>query len=305
MKPKIIKTLVAYYQDNQIHEATRWKSDDFEPWDVSFNVDSKLLEYDLLQRMRNDGIFDKYKYAGLLSHSAYMKLGMDPTYVQAQIKDGIDNDVDLILLNPAIACNAFFKNGVEQGQVVCHSNLNYIFSALGYRDFAESVLPYYSFIMCSYIIAKKKFWDVYFQEVDAILSKAISLAEESAEFQEAYFGDSNYKLKPNRFDYRPFVIERMPQIMLNMNNYKIKYIESTKETFALKFGQNAKLVYTMHKLKQHAHESPAFRSKWDEIRRPFLQNGGLSYKMACPWEFHRSQGQAVENLRYLKDIEVL
>ena len=305
MKTRLIKTLVAYYQADHLDGATRWQSKDFEPWDVRFNGESKLLEYDLLKRMRADGVFEKNRYAGLLSHSAFMKLGMDASYVQEQIQDGINNDVDLIILNPAIACNAFFKNGIEQGQTVCHSNLSYIFNKLGYQVLSESVLPYYSFIMCSYIIGKEQFWDVYFREVDAMLSRAGAIAEQDENFKEAYFGNSNYKLKPNRFDYRPFVIERMPQMLLSQYNFKIKYIESQKKTFALKFGQNAKLVYTMYKLKQHAHESSSYRDKWNEIRKPFIQNGGLSYKMACPWEFQRTHGQAEENLKYLRELELI
>jgi hypothetical protein len=253
--------------------------------------------------MKVEGVFEKNRYAGLLSHSAFMKLGMDSNYVQEEIQDGIDHDVDSILLNPAIACNAFFKNGIEQGQIVCHKNLNYIFTVLGCQDIAASVLPYYSFIMCPYMIGKSEFCDKYFQNIDAILSRAECIAHENVTFKDAYFGDSNYKLKPNRFDYRPFIIERMPQILLSEYKFKIKYIESPKKTFALKFGKNAKLLYTMSKLKQRAHESILYRNKWNEIRQPFIQHGGLSYKMACPWEFHRTQGQAGENIRYVKELE--
>ena len=92
----LAKIMVTYYKDEQIANFKVWPKDIFEPWNVKFNMNISLLEYDLLKKMRNDGVMNRHKCTGLMSHSAYGKLAMSPDYVRAQIQDGFDNDVDAI-----------------------------------------------------------------------------------------------------------------------------------------------------------------------------------------------------------------
>ena len=301
MKNKV-KILVAHYRPEHIKGATIWPEPMFMPWDVRFNIGSKLLEFDLLKNMRNNQIMDNNEYSGLISHSAYSKLAMPTKYLCDQIQDGIDNDVDAILINPAIACNAFFRNGIEQAQLIGQNKMEDLFTRLGFGDYVNATLPYYSFIMCSYIIAKKQFWDVYFDFVEEILSNAKKIANKEEAFAKAYYGESDYKLKTG-FDYRPFIIERIPQILINKFNMKLKFVESPKMTYAVKFGPNAKLIHQLYELKKLVLDDPDKFKIWDEFRQPFLMNQALCYKITSRGEFNRSQEQLKENIKFIKDGE--
>jgi hypothetical protein len=295
-----VKILVAHYRPEHLTGATMWSESIFTPWDVQFNVGSKLLEFDLLKKMRNDMIMENNEYSGLISHSAYTKLAMPTKYLSKQIQDGIDNNVDAILINPAIACNAFFKNGIEQAQLIGQNKIEYLFTRLGLGDYASATLPYYSFIMCSYIIAKKQFWESYFDYVDAILAKAENIANEDEMFKKAYFGESDYKVKKG-FDYRPFIIERIPQILINKFNMKIKYVESPKLTFAIKFGPNAKLIHELYRLKKRVLKDSAEFEVWNKFRQPFLMNNALCYKITARGEFYRSADQVKYNMNFIEN----
>lgn len=295
------KIMVAYYKDEQIANCQVWPKDIFEPWNVKFNLNSSLLEYDLLKKMRDDGVMNRHKYTGLMSHSAYGKLAMSPDYVRAQIQEGFDNDVDAILINPAIACNAFFRNGIEQAQLIGQNKIDYIFNELGFENISSVNLPYYTFVMCSYIIAKNTFWEKYFELVDGILSKAEYLSENNNEFNDAYFGNANYRVRVNNYDYRPFVIERIPQILLATENFSIKYIESTKEVFARKFGYRAKAIYSLYELKKKCLESEEANESWEKIRKPFIINQAQLYKSVTAGEFGRSKQQEDKNMAYFYD----
>lgn len=299
------KIMVAYYKDEQLPNCHVWSDEMFEPWDVKFNLGSPLLEFDLLKTMRSNGIMDQYQYSGLMSHSAYGKLAMSPEYVKAEIEDGIKNDVDAILLNPAIACNAFFKNGIEQAQLIGQDKISLIFDKLGFQNIENINLPYYTFVMCSYIIAKKSFWDKYFEIVSQIIESAESMSAHDLEFSEAYFGHANYRVRVNNYDYRPFVIERIPQIIFATNNFKIKYVESTKEVFARKFGYRAKAIYSLYELKKQSDDSNEAYAMWEKIRKPFTVNKANLYKAVTVGEFGRTRKQEEENLQYYDSGELL
>lgn len=299
------KIKVAYYKDEQLPNCQIWPSDMFEPWDVRFNLNSPLLEFDLLKTMRQGGIMDQYKYSGLMSHSAYGKLAMSPEYVRAEIEDGIQNDVDAILINPAIACNAFFKNGIEQAQLIGQDKMAFIFDKLGFKNIVNINLPHYTFVMCSYIIAKKSFWDKYFDIVNKIIEKAESLGSVDPDFYEAYFSHANYKVRANNYDYRPFVIERIPQIIFSTNDFKIKYIESPKEVFARKFGHRAKAIYSLYELRKKSETSHEAYEIWEKIRRPFTINQAILYKTVTFGEFGITKKQQEINLQYYNSGELL
>ena len=296
---KKVKVLVSHYQPQHMAGATLWPKDMFTPWDVRFNLGSKLLEFDLLKKIRSERVMDNNDYSGLISHSAFEKLALPLDYLENEIQDGLNNEVDVILINPAIGCNAFFKNGIEQGQLIGQNKMGFLFNRLGFSDYATITLPYYSFIMCSYIIATKSFWDVYFDFVEGVLDDAQRIAKDDNNFAQSYFGDSNYKIKPGLFDYRPFIIERLPQILITKFGMKIKYIESPKATFAVKFGHTAKLIYDMYQLKKLGMHEPEKLDLWNKIRQPFLAHEALCYKIATRGEFSRTPGQAQENMRYI------
>lgn len=300
-----LKILVSHYKDEQWTDANSWPREFFEPWDVRFNSKSKLLEFDLFKRMRSNRIIDTFKYSGLISHSAMGKLAMPIDYICDQIAEGIESEVDIITLNPAHACNAFFKNGIEQAQLIGQDKMMLLFKKLGFSDLVVQPLPYYSFVMCSYFIAKKDFWDYYFDCIEAVLSNAETLVHHDEVFRNAYYGDSNYKIKPGQFDYRPFIIERLLQIILSTKKFKIKYIEPEKLTYAIKFGYRAKLIYNMYQLKKLAFESKENENLWEELRAPFLLNNALLYKITSHGEFYRSNLQMQENMTYFHDGEFL
>jgi hypothetical protein len=297
----LAKIMVAYYKDEQIPNCRVWPKDIFEPWDVTFNLNSSLLEYDLLKKIRDDGVMNRFKYTGLMSHSAYGKLAMTPDYVRAEIQEGMDNDVDAILINPAIACNAFFRNGIEQAQLIGQNKIEFIFNRIGFDNITSVNLPYHTFIMCSYIIAKSTFWEKYFELVDDVLSKADYLSEIDDEFKNAYYGNANYRVRANNYDYRPFIIERIPQILLATEAFKIKYIESTKAVFARKFGHRAKAIHSLYELKKKCLESEEANDSWEKIRKPFIINQAQLYKLVTAGEFGRSKQQEEKNMAYFYD----
>ena len=297
--------MVAYYKDEQLPNCQMWSSDMFEPWDVRFNINSPLLEFDLLKTMRENDIMERYEYSGLISHSAFEKLAMSTKYVQAEIEDGIKNDVDAILINHAIGCNAFFKNGIEQAQLIGHDKMALIFDKLGFKDIQNINLPHNTFVMSSYIIAKKKFWTIYFDMVNQIIKFSESLAILDSEFYEAYFGNANYRVRANNYDYRPFVIERIPQIIFSTNDLKIKYVESTKEVFARKFGHRAKAIYNLYELKKKSEVSHEAYQLWEKIRQPFIINQASLYKAVTAGEFGRTKKQEAYNLKYFDSGEFL
>ena len=299
------KIMVAYYKDEQLPNCNVWPSDIFEAWDVRFNLNSRLLEYDLLKKMQSEGIMSNNKYSGLMSHSAFDKLAMRPEYVRAQIQDGIDKDVDAILINPEIGCNAFFKNGIEQAQLIGQDKIEYIFKQLGFNEITKVNLPYYTFVMCTYIIAKESFWNKYFKIVDTLLGVAESAGRMNIEFANAYYGHANYRARVNNYDYRPFMIERIPQLMLSTSNYKIKYIESTKEVFAKKFGRMAKAIHAMYELKKKCYQSEEANKIWENTRKQFVTNQALLYRKVTIGEFWRTKQQEKLNLEYYKDDQLL
>lgn len=281
-----IKVLVSYFDKAQIPYCDIWPKDFFEPWDVSFNLNSKFLELDLLTRMYSNGVMNNNVYSGLISHSAYEKLAMDPAYIKNEIIDGISNDVDVILLNPSVATCAFFRNTIEQGQCY-HNQLAYIFDKLGFNSLLDSILPYYTHIVSSYVIGTKKFWEVYFEEINIILDKINYLTLNDYSFKKIFNSSANYSRKIN-LTYAPFVIERMMQVIINKHQFKIKYVEHNNESLEFKFKSRHIIIRELYNLRKNIHNSNSDLLKWEEFRRPFLLENGKLYKKISDGDLHRN-----------------
>jgi hypothetical protein len=283
---KNIKILVSYFDKAQMPYCDIWPKDFFEPWDVGFNLKSKFLELDLLNKMYSDGVMSNYEYSGLISHSAYEKLAMDPTYIKNEIINGISHDVDVILINPSVATCAFFRNTIEQGQCY-HNQMAYIFDRLGFNSIINSIFPYYTHVVSSYVIGTKKFWDIYFEEVNIILDKINYLNINDKYFNKIFNSSANYTRKIN-LTYAPFVIERMMQVILNKHQFKIKYIEHTNESLIFKFKSQSIIIQELYNLRKKIHNSNNDLLLWEAIRRPFLIENGKHYKELTRGDLHRN-----------------
>jgi hypothetical protein len=63
------------------------------------------------------------------------------------------------------------------------------------------------------------------------------------------------------------------------------------------------LIHQIYELKKSVLNDPEIFKIWDKFRQPFLMNQALGYKIVSKGEFYRSQGQAKENMTFIKDGE--
>ncbi|WP_338185476.1 hypothetical protein [Thalassospira tepidiphila] len=242
----------------------------FEPWDVSFNAKSDLLELDLFRKLLEENPFETPDdLVGVFSWKFLKKSGVPYEYLMAEIAKARRKEVDAIVLNPVIASNALFANGLEQGVVSGHRGFNVIFPKLELAPVMKSLLPVDTFCMSSYVVAKRSFWRDLVRFLDLYLGIAERIAKADEEFKKVYFGSAGYYRNP-KLDHRPFLVERLVQLFLNTRIYNVHYLHPTEEWLSGKFGDKAETVDRLYHLKRVAQNNSLLLKEWMQARHPIV-----------------------------------
>jgi hypothetical protein len=137
-----------------------------------------------------------------------------------------------------------------------------------------------SFSLCNYFIAKKNFWNGYFEFVEENLKKIEDVCVGNPDLAKIYFG-SGYYHRDKRISMRPFVIERLfSNFIYCKKQYRCKSYPFEFEKYVSKFGsQLGGLLFRLSSLKNKgiAEGDKALICKWDEMRQVILSD---SYKLA-------------------------
>jgi hypothetical protein len=231
-----MKIFQAYYQDEQkkelssnlIHLDTR-----------KFNSHTPLLEYDIFQRLREHGDF------GLVSWKFKIK---------SNIEFPMDEVTELLKTWEAVIINPF--SGIESVSYNCWQSHLALIPAV--KDVVDCQQYMDDIAFCSFIIAKKSWWDKYFTFIDSKL-KSLHLDQSSG-----YFFNPNMSM-------RPFVIERF----LNYCTEGAHLWQYSKQNYIDKFGNSE--FYELKQLKKNKLQWQNKVKKYDFNRIVKLEGAGLSF----------------------------
>jgi hypothetical protein len=217
-----MKIFQAYYQDDQKKEL----SSDLIHLDTrKFNANTPLLEYDIFQRLREHGDF------GLVSWKFKIKSNID--FPKEQVHELLKT-WDAVIINPFSGIEAVSYN-CWQSHVSLIPTVADVVDCQQYMD---------DIAFCSFIIAKKSWWDKYFTFMDSKL-KTLHL-DQSAH----YSMNSNLSMKP-------FVIERF----LNYCTEGAYLWQYSKQNYIDKFGNDN--FYKLKQLKKNKKEWQDKVKKYD------------------------------------------
>lgn len=267
-----LKIRVSWYDDSQKPFLDELDEKVFEPWDVRFNAKSDLLELDLFRKLLEENPFEtENDLVGVFSWKFLKKSGIPYEHLMAEIAKARRKEVDAIVLNPVIASNALFANGLEQGVASGHRGFNVIFPKLELGQVMKSLLPVDTFCMSSYIVAKRSFWRDLVRFLDLYLDIAERLAKTDEEFRKVYFGSAGYYRNP-KLDHRPFLVERLVQLFLNTRIYNVHYLHPTEEWLNNKFGDKAETVDRLYHLKRVAQNNSLLLKEWMQARHSIVSD---------------------------------
>lgn len=268
--PTPVRVHVAYYRAEQREGLDSLESRLFKPWDVRFNLGSRLLEFDLFKVLLEKSPAHR-KYWGVFSWKFLRKSGFEPQYVARQIDRGVRNGADVIVLNPAVASNALFRNVFEQGQTCGHAFMTTVAKATGLEKFVDTLMRHDTFAMSSYVVGTRGFWTEYVNFVEAYLEGAQELVDRSPTFDRIFLGSAGYWRDPS-FDYRPFMVERLLQVFLHLRRPKVHYIEPDDALFERKFREGAGLIRELYRLKKASASGTKFLREWESARSQVLKD---------------------------------
>jgi len=233
-----MKIFQAYYQDEQKKEL----SSDLIHLDTrKFNTNTPLLEYDIFQRLRAHGDF------GLVSWKFKIKSNIE--FPKEEVYELLKT-WDAVIINPF--------NGVEAVSYNCwQSHLNLIPAVADVVD-CQQYMDDMAF--CSFVIAKKYWWDKYFAFIDSKL-KTLHLDQPAQ-----YSANLNLSMKP-------FVIERL----LNYCTEGAYLWQYSKQNYIDKFG-NADF-YELKQLKKNKTQwqNKVKKYDYDYNRIVKLEGAGLPF----------------------------
>lgn len=267
-----LKIRVSWYDESQKPFLDELDDKVFEPWDVSFNAKSDLLELDLFRKLLDENPFEtEDDLVGVFSWKFLRKSGVPYDHLMAEIAKARRKEVDAIVLNPAIANNALFANGLEQGIACGHGGFKVVFPKLELGQITKSLLPVDTFCMSSYIIANRAFWRDLVRFLDVYLDIADRLAKTDEEFKKVYFASAGYH-RNRKFDHRPFMVERLVQLFLNTRMYNVHYLHPTEEWLGNKFGDKAEIVDKLYHLKRVSLNNSLLLKEWMQVRHPIVSD---------------------------------
>lgn len=293
-----VRVHVAYYRPDQLGSVGIVDPELFVPWNVEFNRGSRLLEFDLFKVLLDKAPSHR-QYWGVFSWKFLGKSGMEADDVTRHIRAGVKAGSDVILLNPAVASNALFRNVFEQGQVCGHAHMEMVARATGLAPFVETLMRHDTFAMSSYVVGTRAFWHEYVDFAQAYLDGAEELVSRSPTFSSIFMGSAGYWRDPS-FDYRPFMVERLLQVFLHLRRLKVRYMEPDEQLFRRKFGDEADALLRVYRLKQQATKSPQKASQWEAERQQWLTDRARLFRV-----FHLDDPLSQSSARDLHGVQSL
>jgi len=272
-----VRIHVAHYRADQLDFVGKVDPALFVPWSEEFNRKSRLLEFDLFKVLLERSPSHR-RYWGVFSWKFLGKSGMDPAEVTRQIRAGVKAGADVIVLNPAVASNALFRNVFEQGQVCGHVHMETVAKATGLGSFVDTLMRHDTFAMSSYVVGTRSFWREYVDFAQAYLDGAQELVSRSESFRSIFMGSAGY-WRDTSFDYRPFMLERLLQVFLHLRRLKVRYLEPDEALFRRKFGDEADALLRVYRLKQQATKSPQKASQWEAERQQWITDRARLFRV--------------------------
>jgi hypothetical protein len=268
------KILQIYFKPEQLAQL----DPAFEPVDNTNNPQPQIQEWLLWDREYNRLCQEGVDYWGFVSWKYKHKMGLTGQQTLDYIVENPGYDV--YLFNPAIANEAVFANGWEQGDFY-HPGLSDIANdflvKVGYEDpdVKNVLLDRTRMGFATYFVANRKFWDGYME----LSRKIFTEAEKDVNFKEQVFaeGGSGYNLNKSLSNF-PFLNERLVGTYMELNGLKILPYRHTSNTLPEKYRPYITEIRALSDLKVliNQYESDELYTIWNHYRHKFLaENPGI------------------------------
>lgn len=182
---------------------------------------------------------------------------------------------DVYLLNPAIANEAVFANGWEQGDM-WHPGLsdiaNDFLTHAGYKDpdVRSILLDRRRMGFATYFVANRKFWDGYID----LSRKIFGLAETDPGFNQRVFaeGGSGYNLNKSLSNF-PFLNERLVGTYMDLHELNVLPYQHTDTTLHAKYQPYIDEIRALSDLKVaiNDYNNDSLYNVWVTYRNSLLQ----------------------------------
>jgi len=226
-----MKIFQAYYEDNQVQELLP----NLIPLDTR-NFNSRRFEFDIFKHLRPHGDF------GVVSWKFKRKTNLK--FWEEEVRELLKT-WDAVIINPFPGIEAISYN-CWQGHQSLIPAVNSIIDCNIFMD---------NMAFCSYIFAKKIWWDHYFNFIESKLN-VLSLNKSAN-----YVRNSSYSMEP-------FVIERL----LNYCTEGAYMWQYPKEHYIEKFGDDN--LYHLKQLKKN-------KAEWEKIAISYRKDPNKFYKIAA------------------------
>jgi hypothetical protein len=246
------------------------------PFDAAANSAPGTREYELFRQLHADPANrDGGTPWGLLSwkfeHKAPIGFHAFHEFCRRAFADG----ADCAFINPMIGNEAVYANVWEQGIHCAHTGIEqiayFLEQHLGIRVAAVSDAGTFAF--CNYFVARRDFWDAYFDFIERALALLEAEAVRGTEVGRIYSGSGQYE-RDTSASMRVFVIERLfSSFLLQQERFTVRAWSPTADDYARKFGARlGELLWNLHRVKQRAvaaDDLPIYQA-WDRQRSALL-----------------------------------
>lgn len=264
-----MKVYQIYYKNEQVPLLEKG----FVPLDNTTNPHPQFQEWYLWDQQYQKCCDEGLDYWGFVSWKFRDKSNLSSD----QFLDWINANpgYDVYLLNPAIANEAVFANGWEQGDM-WHPGLsdiaNDFLTYAGYEDtdVRSMLLDRRRMGFATYFVANRKFWDGYID----LSRKIFTLAEKDPEFNQRVFaeGGSGYNLNKSLSNF-PFLNERLVGTYMDLHELNVLPYQHTDATLHAKYQPYIDEIRALSDLKVaiNDYDNDSLYNAWVTYRNSLLQ----------------------------------
>lgn len=261
-----------YYQENQLSS--------LDPIAIPMNnigaSDGYLCEYPIFKRGVKFARSEGASHYGFLSPKFQQKSGYSVDEFKNIAEQAFkQNNADVVFINPKPLIESVFGNTFIQGER-WHPGIthlaNTILDRIGYKNIkVETFFMTNSiFAFCNYFIANERFWDDYFEFIDAFLFEV----EKDPDFNTLMYKTSAKYCSNSNIPYFTFVIERLFSIFLfiNQNKYVIAHPELDYDKMKHKLTQKqfAEMISLSYLKTKLTNNDIGLAQAWNTFLRMFL-----------------------------------
>ncbi|WP_454918462.1 glycosyltransferase family 1 protein [Xanthobacter sediminis] len=261
------------------------------PFDLSFNSDPEVREYEILKALhahhRAVGL-DKGAFWGLLSNKFEIKSASSFPAFLDEARSARTQGADCYLYNPMIGCASIYLNVHEHARFSGQPGIEAVLQHLAdIRYPVGEPQGTNKFFLRNYVCGNETFWTGYFRFCDTVIAKLNAQAAKGTPAGVAYRGAGSQPGEASAI-MRSAVVERLLGYYMEQaaeRGLKIVAHQPTGEDFEWKFGRRmGGLLHRLYDLKQTAidEDNANAAQAWSEGRLPLVKAPQLVWQMDDP-----------------------